>query len=195
MTKLSDSRSQNYTNRDIVTMAVYLLGGALRHIHLEDVAMKAGELAPRRFCWKKYPDQINLEAVRLALKDELAKPDGRVLGGIRDGWMLTPAGFSWCLDDNATSTSKNQAALDELHREIDRATKTEAFSKTAAGKGSEVSIAELESLLRVDRYFTARDRRERVAALTNAAVLDSQLQSVLSDLRAQGFSEMEVSNE
>jgi hypothetical protein len=193
MNKSADLRRRDYTNRDIVTMAVYQLGGALRHIHVEDVAMKAAKLSPRRFCWKKYPDQINLESVRISLKNELALPDRRVLGSIRDGWMLTPHGLSWCL--TASDGGNNQSLIDELHREIDRAKKTSAFGKTISGRRREVSVLEVEGLVRVNSYFTARDRRERILALANAAVLDPQLRLVLTNLREQGFKELEVKNE
>lgn len=193
MNKSADPKNQGYTNRDIVIIAVYQLGGALRHIHLEDVAMKAAGLSPRRFCWKKYPDQINLESVRITLKGELGLPNRRVLGSIRDGWMLTPDGLSWCLA--AASGGNNQSLVDELHREIDRAKKTAAFGKTISGRGGEVSVIEVETLIRVNDYFTARDRRERILALANAAVLDSQLRLVLTNLREQGFNELEVKNE
>ena len=192
MNKSASSQTHAYTNKDIVTIAVCQLGGALRHIHLEDVAMKASELSPRRFCWKKYPDQINLELVRLTLKNELGSPNSRVLGGIRDGWMLTPPGLSWCLC--AASRSDNHALVDELQREVDRAKKTTAFGKTLRGQGVVVSSIEVEALLRVNNYFTARDRRERTAALANAAVLDSELRSVLISLKEQGFDELKVRN-
>ena len=56
------------SNFQIVTVAVYLLGGEARYIDTEDVAMKANELAPGRFSWIKYRDQINIkESVRLPL--------------------------------------------------------------------------------------------------------------------------------
>jgi hypothetical protein len=193
MSKSTNFTNHGYTNRDIVTMAVYQLGGALHYVHLEDVAMKAAKLSPRRFCWKKYPDQINLEAVRITLKNELGLPNGRVSGSIREGWMVTPGGLSWCLA--AVSSGDNQGLMAELHQEIDRAKKTAAFSKTVGGRRSEVSVLEVEALIRVNDYFTARDRRERVLALANAAVLDSELRSILTDLREQGFNELEVKNE
>jgi len=155
--------------------------------------MKAAELSPRRFCWKKYPDQINLESVRITLKGELGLPKRRVLGSIRNGWMLTPEGLSWCL--TTASSGNNQALLDELHREVDRAKKTAAFSKVVDGRVEEVSILEVETLLRVNNYFTARNRRERIIALANAAVLDAQLRLVLTNLRERGFNELEVKNE
>jgi hypothetical protein len=190
MSKSADPKNRGYTNGDIVIIAVYQLGGALRHIHLEDVAMKAAELSPRRFCWKKYPEQINLEAVRITLKNELGPPKTRVVGSIRDGWMLTPEGLSWCLA--AASGGDNQALLDELRREVARAKKTAAFSKMISGEVDKVSTLEVEALLRVNDYSTPRNRRERIIALANSAMLDAQLRSVLANLRERGFDELEV---
>ena len=190
MSKSANLKHRHYTNSDITVMAIYQLGGTLHHIHLEDVAMKTAELSPRRFCWKKYPDQINLESVRISLKSELGSRKKRVLGSIRDGWMLTPQGLSWCL--TTASSGDDQALVDELHREIDRAKRTTAFSKAIDGKVEEVSTLEVDALLRVNDYFTARNRRERITALANAAVLDSQLRLVLANLREQGFDELEV---
>jgi hypothetical protein len=150
--------------------------------------MKAAELSPRRFCWRKYPDQINLESVRISLKSELGSRKKRVLGSIRNGWMLTPEGLSWCL---ATASNRNnQALVDELHREIDRVKRTAAFSKTINGRVEEVSTLEVEALLRVNNYFTVCNRAERITALANAAVLDAQLRLVLTNLRERGFDEL-----
>jgi len=193
MNKSAEKKNQDYTNKDIVTMAVFQLGGAVRYVHVEDVAMKAAKLSPKRFCWKKYPDQTNLELVRLALKNELALPNRRVFGGIRDGWMLTPDGLSWCL--SASSSTNNHSLIDELHQEIDRAKKAPAFIKTINGRRDQVSVLEVESLIRVNDYFTARDRRERILALANAAVLDPRLRSVLANLKEQGFKELEVKDD
>lgn len=190
MSKFPDPRNRGYTNRDIATMALYLLGGALRHVHLEDVAMKAVELSPKKFRWKKYPEQINLESVRVTLKDESSLVNRRVMGGIRDGWMLTPSGLSWCIA--TAGVSVDQALIDQLHLEVDRAKKTTAFRKATDGRGQDVSNAEVETLLRINEYFTDRDRRERALALANAAVLDSQLHSVLSNLKERGFDKLEV---
>jgi len=39
-------------NREIVTLAVYLLGGDAHWVDTEDIAKKANELAPGRFTWR-----------------------------------------------------------------------------------------------------------------------------------------------
>jgi hypothetical protein len=190
MAKDHSPKSLKYSNRDIAVMAVHMWGGALRYVHLEDVAIKAAELSPRSFSWKKYPEQINLEAVRLALKNELSLTDNRVTGSIKDGWMLTPKGLTWCI--NNSDIGRDQGLLDPIRKEVGRARKTSAFTKTFENRDKGVSIVEVESLLRTNEYSTPRNRRERAIALTNAAVLDSQLMSVLIALRQLGFTQLEV---
>ncbi len=190
MRKPNNPAGIDYTNKDIAVMAVYRLGGSLRYVHMEDVAMKAAQLAPKKFRWKKYPEQINLEAVRVTLKNELGATSGRVAGGIRHGWMLTPKGFQWC---TATDRGEeHQVAIGRVRNEIERAKNTAAYAKAYAGRQSGVTVAELEALLRVDHYSTARYRRERALALANAAELDEELRAALSSLRERGFDQLEV---
>ena len=55
------------SNHEIVTLAVYLLGGDTQYVDTEDAAVKANELAPGRFTWRKCRDQINNNPVRKRL--------------------------------------------------------------------------------------------------------------------------------
>lgn len=71
-------------NHEIVTLAVYLLGGDTQRIDVEDVAVKANDLAPQRFTWRKYPNQINLEAVRKRLWDARKSKKGGYLAGAHE---------------------------------------------------------------------------------------------------------------
>ena len=60
-------RKTTIANDKIVVLAAYLAGGAQRLVDTEDIAIKANDLAPGRFSWRKYPDQINIESVRKRL--------------------------------------------------------------------------------------------------------------------------------
>jgi len=179
-----------YNNSDVTVIAVYQLGGALRYIHLEDVAVKAAELSPKAFSWKKYPDRINLETVRISLKNELGAKMKRVLGSIRHGWMLTPQGLSWCLDNVSAET--NQSPIEQIYKEIARMKKSEAFNKVTADKMAEITDDNLKAFLRIDEYFSPRNRSERILAFANAAVIEPQLKPVLTTLKQRGFIEPEV---
>ena len=81
------------TKPDIVTLALYQLGGGSTPFDTEDVAVKASELAREAFAWKKYEGQINLEMVRICLSDAKKPEKGaRVIGTGNKGWSLTADG-------------------------------------------------------------------------------------------------------
>lgn len=91
---MADHRDTNapVSNVEIVTIAVYQLGGMTRPADTEDIAVRANELAPGRFTWRKYPEQISLQDVRFALENAKRAHCGYVLGDSNEGWMLTEAG-------------------------------------------------------------------------------------------------------
>ena len=189
MTKSINTKTM-FNKSDIAAIALYQLGGSLRYIHHEDVAIKASQLSPKMFSWEKYPEQINLEMVRLALKNESAKVGGRVSGGIRDGWMLTPHGLSWCLAK--VSGASNKFPREQIHKEITRMTKNETFNKVVSNKASEITDNDLKALIRIDEYFSARNRSERIMALANVAVIEPKLKQILITLKDRGLIKPEV---
>src|ERR1700675_4146129 len=84
------------SNHQIVVIAAYLVGSDSKRVDTEDIAVKANEIAPGRFTWRKYPQQINIETVRKRLWDA-CKPDkgGYILGSEKEGWVLTEAGVKF----------------------------------------------------------------------------------------------------
>ena len=85
-----------YSNYEIVVIAVALLGGESEVIDREDVAVKVSSLAPGRFSWRKYPDQIDLDSVGVALRDAKKSKNGALLvGDNTSGWMLSRNGVKW----------------------------------------------------------------------------------------------------
>src|SRR6266581_8340933 len=96
MAQMRTSKAVSLANHEIVTLAVYLLGGDTQRVDTEDIAIKANELAPGRFTWRKYPNQINIDTVRKRLWD--ARKDekgGLVIGNEKDGWQLTENGVKF----------------------------------------------------------------------------------------------------
>lgn len=98
-------------NREIVVYALYLLGGATRKCHTEDIALKCFELAPDSFSWTKHTQYPDKDIVRVALTDARKNKYGGVIDGrtgqsrgqfqktqrepTTDGWILTDAGVTW----------------------------------------------------------------------------------------------------
>src|SRR5262249_50821616 len=84
------------TNPQIVTLAVYLLGGDRSTVDTEDVAVMAKELAPGRFTWRRHKAQINLELIRVYLSDAKKVAHGVLLRGSgNSGWALTARGLAF----------------------------------------------------------------------------------------------------
>jgi len=103
--KATAKSQEGLSNHEIVTLAVYLLGGDAQYVDTEDAAVKANELAPGRFTWRKYRDQINIDTVRKRLWDAVTPEKGAYLAGSeKKGWMLTIAGLKFA--------TKNIASVD-----------------------------------------------------------------------------------
>src|ERR671916_3010903 len=94
--KEEHSTTRELSNMEVVVLAVYVLGGDQTPVDTEDAAMKANELAPGRFTWRKYPGQVSLEHVRVFLSDAKKPKYGSLLAGDgTKGWRLTPTGAAW----------------------------------------------------------------------------------------------------
>jgi hypothetical protein len=68
-------------NHEVVVLAAYLAGAQKISADTKDIAIKASQLAPGRFCWRKYKDQINIDTVRKRLWDATKEDKGAYLIG------------------------------------------------------------------------------------------------------------------
>src|SRR5690349_14423232 len=81
---------------EIVAVATYLAGGDRKPVDTEDIAIKADEIAPGRFSWRKYKKQIDLELVYKHLWDLTKADKGAYVSGSKsDGWLMTLAGTAF----------------------------------------------------------------------------------------------------
>lgn len=171
---------QSPNNRECVLIALFHLGGEQHAIETEDLAMQVAQLAPSRFRWKKYPEQIDLEAVCSAAKSLSRGASPLVVGAKRDGWMLTRPGIAWCI----ASKQKRAVALSLSGMEIDPRLllrQTEAFRKYQSREP--LSVHDLRQFLRIDDYSSKRRRRERIQAVLNAAGDDTELRGLIEYTR------------
>jgi hypothetical protein len=175
---------------ELVTLAVYLLGGATEAIDTEDVAVKVNELAPGRFAWRKFPDQINLELIRVYLS--AAKSRGQYLTGSgRTGWTLTPRGLDWAesaapslvgRDMTRRREDRQAGSIDESRwrRERARITRTTAWQKWSVGDGARISEREAAEVFRIDSYAIGRTRDLKVARLREMFGADDSLHDFIA---------------
>lgn len=182
------------THPQVVTIAVFLLGGADRFIDTEDVAIKAASIAPGRFGWRKYPEQINLELVRVYLSDaKKAAHGGLIDGSGRRGWTLTVAGLRFAApiartlvggelarDPNeAQGGSISQARRDRERRRIQQ---TVAWTSWSRDKKTMISVSVAQEVFRIDSYVSNDLAQVKIERLRKLFVEDGHLTAFLNDM-------------
>jgi hypothetical protein len=170
-------------NHEIVTLAVYLLGGDTQRVGTEDIAVKANELAPGRFTWRKYRDQINIDTVRKRLWDAATTTKGQYLAGSeKEGWVLTSGGLDFATKNIASlgfaDLSKERLGLKEkqwLRSERVRMLSSEAYAKTQSHQFDGVTVQEAEEFFRIDAYVTGQAREQKIMRAMTAFGDDQEL--------------------
>jgi hypothetical protein len=189
MKKVPEKRLTKST-REVVTLALYRLGGAQRPIDTEDVAMEAHRIGPGWFSWKKYPDQINLELVRINLVH--AKENGLVIGFGRTGWRLTQKGLKWAEQVRKTSgdfvsartrAESRSGSIDEQRwrRERSRIVTTRAWELWKSGI-RQIPAAEAKQVFRIDSYARGGLREMKITRLRAMFSDDLELAPFLDHL-------------
>jgi len=164
------------TQMDVVVLAIYFLGGAGKAIDTEDVAVKCSQISPGTFSWRKYPDQINLELVRVTLSDAKKSKYGSLLAGSgRDGWRLTNKGIDWVAAKGGTLSTdhsslvsgqrRNAGSIDTVrkNREKQRLVTSEVWQRWR--KNEPVAIRDAELLFRIDDYAGGEMRERKIVRL------------------------------
>lgn len=172
---------------DVVVIAAYLLGADSKRIDTEDIAVKAHELAPGMFTWKKYKDQIDRELIYKHLWD-LTKADKSgeyVVGAKNDGWMLTVAGTDFARKAVASLKGVPPAVKKKkeepwVGRERARMLAEAAYAKFADGKQGEITLIDAEKFFRLDDYVIGDARERKMRQAENAFHDDPDLGPVVA---------------
>ncbi len=181
---------RNLTNHEIVTLAVYILGGDSHRIDIEDIAVQANKLAPGRFTWRKYPDQINIELIRAFLSDAKKVKNGCYLAGSgNEGWFLTATGLAFAKKSRRSLKvlELGRKAVSPkvrmwMKRERERMLSTDAYAKFSAGKKEDITDQEAESFFRIDAYVTGKAREHKLMRAKNSFSDDHDLGSLVKYL-------------
>jgi hypothetical protein len=174
---------ESFANHEVVVLAAYLVGAQKTLADTEDIAVKANELAPGRFSWRKYKDQINIDTVRKRLWDATKLDKGAYLiGSEKMGWRLTKVGFDFARRSvkktNASALSKERTSQTEgvlNARELRRMMLEDAFVKFAKSKAQEITKAEAERFFRIDDYVTGKSRSAKIERFKIIARKDKRL--------------------
>jgi hypothetical protein len=168
------------SNQQIVVIAAYLVGGDSMRVDTEDIAVKANEIAPGRFSWRKYPKQINIDTVRKRLWDA-CKPGkgGYILGSEKDGWTLTEDGVRFAQKSvNAITGFKKRLSLKErtwLKSERERLLCTDAYLEYSKQECDVITKRDAEGFFRIDNYVNKEAREQKLLRILNAFGDDPEL--------------------
>jgi hypothetical protein len=177
-------------NQHIVVLAVFLAGGADGYVDTEDVAIEAAKLAPGRFSWRKYKDQINIDTVRKRLWDAAKNNDGPFLmGSEKEGWLLTEPGLELCkakaplfkslrVDRQRLSQKEQTWTTRERARMLTEA----AYQKWDAGELNSITPVEAERFFRIDDYVIGKARTVRLQRAIDAFARDPVLGKALREI-------------
>jgi hypothetical protein len=168
------------SNQGLVTIAVFLLGGVSAPVDTEDIAIKANELAPGRFSWRRHKDQINIETVRKRLWD--AKRSATLAGSEKTGWTLTQQGLQFARRRLPSLGFKApaQARLSLKERQWRAAERrrllgSEAFEHFRKNGNEGVQQREAEAFFRLDDYVVGDLRERKIVRIIAAFADDAEL--------------------
>jgi hypothetical protein len=182
--------NSDLSSLEIVTIAVFRLGGKTRPVDTEDIAHFANQLAPGKFCWRKYPEQINIEIVRTALSDAKKEKCGRFLTGTgNEGWMLTEEGAIFAkrhakrlMDTKLTGERRTPSERRWRKRERERILASDAYLKLRENRTNELTDHEANSFFRIDEYVGPKSRERKIARLVNVFRDDPEIGPVVVEL-------------
>lgn len=187
------------TQLDLVVLMVHVLGGDSRAVDTEDVAIKVHELAPGMFSWRKYPEQINLELVRVTLSNAKKSKYGALLTGSgRAGWRLSLAGIRWVASHDHKlvegslrwdSARRTAGSIDVVRKaqELKRLKGSEAWRKWS--EDVTVSPADAQWLFRIDSFTSEAQKTRKIIRIMSLFADEKEVSEFLSyasDVLGQG---------
>jgi len=158
-------------NHELVVLAAFLAGAQTKAVDTEDIAIKANDLAPARFSWRKYKDQINIDAVRKRLWDATkVEKGGYLIGSEKTGWRLSKAGFDFARRHSRKRATIPRADVPRVSqnervarsREVRRMMNESAFLKYRDGDTATITKFDAERFFRLDDYVTGKIRTAKI---------------------------------
>lgn len=171
------------SNSQIVSLAVYKLGGETKAIDIEDIAVEAFKYFPERFSWRKYHDRIDLRAVQYALKDACFVENGEpyLTGSIKHGYMVTPFGKQFSLINKLSLVEdpeklfRSKSTNEKIALERSRLLNSKAYVKFIDNISEEITEIDFQDFTRVNEYFPEHARSRRYSLIENSVKENEKL--------------------
>lgn len=182
---MPDKSVSDLSNVEIVILAVSDLGGEVKAIDVEDIAINAYNYAPEKFSWRKYKDHIDIRVVVYAIKDASTPKKGPPLltGSYKHGFMLSPDGKQWInefkssteiISDNAY---RSKSTTEKIILEQNRLLASSAYQKFITGQQDNITDVDVQDFTRVNEYFPLHARKRRYVLIDNAVKVNPDLES------------------
>lgn len=176
------------SNIELVTFAVYILGGVSNFIDTEDIAIKANDLIPGRFSWHKYPDQVNIENVRKRLSDAIKNENGGyIIGSTKTGWQISKKGLKFA--KNLYNVFKDYSIDENINNDISwyqkeksRLLSSYIYANYKSSGAKSITKLEAETFFRLDDYIIGNARERKLARILKLFGNDPDLGKAIRDI-------------
>ncbi len=181
------------TNVEIVLLAVSDLGGEVKALDIEDVAIRAYEYAPEKFCWRKFKDRIDLRVIAYAIKDASTPKKGPplLIGSYRHGFMLSPDGNNWVAQFRNTydllldNSFRNKSISEKIYLEQTRLLSSSAYLKFVSNRSPEITEIDFMEFSRINEYFPSHARERRFGVIDNTVKGNEELEACWSFIKSK----------
>jgi|TARA_A100001015_G_C15017766_1_gene726357 hypothetical protein len=183
-------KNNKFSNQEIVTIALYNLGGGIGSFDIETIAKEADKLAPGRFRWKTDPSMISDSNTWDALSN--ARKKKYILQQAQekntDSYLLTEDGVEF-----AKSNIKKVKEFDQgkaripISKELYDNTKlrlisSSAFKKAKENKLEQLSQREYNDFFIINDYMKNIKKNEKIQKLKNLFVSDKELKTIIDKI-------------
>ena len=183
-------KDNKLSNQEIVTIALYNLGGGIGSFSIEQIATEADKLAPGRFRWKTNPEMISDSNTWDALSN--ARKKKYILQQAQekntDSYMLTEEGIKFAKQNlNKIKNFDQSKVRIPVSRELYDNTKsrlqaTEAYKKMTSNRANEISSREYNDFFRLNNYMKNTQKNEKIQKIKNLFLADKELKKVIDEL-------------
>lgn len=162
-------------NIELVTIALYELGGARKFIDTEDIAVQADRIDNERFKWrnKKYKNFIDKGLIIESLNAARVRKIGSFIkGNDKQGWILTSIGLDFCKTSKHKFQGKvirkkrlSKVEKKYILREESRIVNTNAYKKFVDNDDKNITESDIKSLFKINDYTSKIDLDKRIIEL------------------------------
>ena len=182
-------------NIELVTIALYEMGGARKFIDTEDIAVQADRIDNERFKWrnKKYKEFIDKGLIVESLNAARVRKIGAfVKGNDKQGWILTTIGLDFCKSskhkfNGKVIRKKRLSAVEKKYilREENRIMNTDAYKKYLSNDNKNITSQDIKNLFKVNDYTSAKDLDKRIIDLLDNFKDQDQIYQLINNYKKE----------